>query len=167
MFPWDHRLVQISTQSHYESAANELGSLWAISCPTKSVRMSSSRVSGRQLVARPPIVPSSFDKLKPGRFDTFHLFYEDDDANFRYRLHVLDRSVLPTTILSYATAVFLIPAGRESEYMFSSIRGLESILESARCARLIAGTIMIKIGTELALIEVCFDSLAHVVFVFG
>ncbi|GKY95177.1 methyltransferase-like protein 13 [Mayamaea pseudoterrestris] len=101
--------------------------------------MSSGRVSGRQLVTRPPIVPSSFDKLQPDRFDQFLLSYEDeDDENFRYKLHVLDINLLATTNIAYATAVFLIPAGREGEYMFSSKNGLASIAESAKCARMIA-----------------------------
>jgi hypothetical protein len=101
--------------------------------------MSSGEVSGRQLVSRPPIVPSSLDKLRTDRFDSFHLFYEDQSEDFRYKLTVVDREVLPTTRILYAMAVFLIPAGREGEYMFSSEQGLRSILESSGSARLVAG----------------------------
>lgn len=101
--------------------------------------MNSGKVSGRQLVTSPPIVLASFDKLQPTRSDSFCLFYDDDAEHFRFKLTVVDRSILPTTKLSYATAVFLIPAGRESEYTFASSRGLESIAESAQCARLVAG----------------------------
>ena len=39
---------------------------------------------------------------------------------------------------TYTNAVFLIPAGRETEYIFSSLSGLRSILKSANTARLIA-----------------------------
>jgi hypothetical protein len=103
--------------------------------------MTLGKVSGRQLVTRPLIVPSSFDRLQPDRFDQFHLFFEDDIDNFRFKLTIVDRIVLPTTNVSYATAVFLIPAGREAEYIFSSKRGLSSVAESAHCARLIAGKV--------------------------
>ena len=44
----------------------------------------------------------------------------------------------PTTAFAYTNAVFLIPAGRESEFIFSSLSGLRSILKSANTARLIA-----------------------------
>jgi spermidine synthase len=95
-----------------------------------------------QLVARPPIHPASFDSLQSNRLDDIFLYYEDQPAelSYRYKLSVLDRSivVLPTTQLAYATAVFLIPAGRESEFMFSSAAGLQQIAESAQTARLIA-----------------------------
>lgn len=39
---------------------------------------------------------------------------------------------------TYTHATFIIPAGRESEYMFSSLSGLRSIVRSANAARLIA-----------------------------
>lgn len=42
------------------------------------------------------------------------------------------------TSVTYTNAVFLIPAGRETEYIFSSLSGLRSILKSANTARLIA-----------------------------
>lgn len=42
---------------------------------------------------------------------------------------------------TYTHATFIIPAGRESEYMFSSLSGLRSIIRSANTARLIAVTI--------------------------
>jgi hypothetical protein len=49
-------------------------------------------------------------------------------------------TVTTNTMLSftYTNAIFLIPAGRETEYIFSSITGLRSILNSANTARLIA-----------------------------
>ena len=40
--------------------------------------------------------------------------------------------------LQCATAVFLIPAGRESEYMFRTQRGLQQVCQSAKAGRLIA-----------------------------
>ena len=98
-----------------------------------------------ELVARPPINPSSFETLRPDRLDEV-LLYRDEDAKsstdssgtYRFKLTVVDRKILPTTRIAYATAVFLIPAGRESEYMFSSGQGLRSIAKSAQAARLIA-----------------------------
>jgi hypothetical protein len=48
-------------------------------------------------------------------------------------------STSPSTLsFTYTNAIFLIPAGRETEYMFSSMSGLRSILKSANTARLIA-----------------------------
>jgi hypothetical protein len=41
------------------------------------------------------------------------------------------------TSFTYTHATFIIPAGRESEYMFSSLSGLRSIIRSANSARLI------------------------------
>ena len=49
-----------------------------------------------------------------------------------------DEGLTPTTSFTYTNAVFLIPAGRETEYIFSSLSGLRSILKSANTARLIA-----------------------------
>jgi len=90
-----------------------------------------------QLVARPPIHTPSFEKLKPERSDEIFLYYEEEPDDYRYKLTIVDRSLLPSTTLQYATAVFLIPAGRESEYMFSRA-GLNAIAQSAQTARLIA-----------------------------
>jgi hypothetical protein len=44
----------------------------------------------------------------------------------------------PKMSFTYTNAVFLIPAGRETEYIFSSLSGLRSILKSANTTRLIA-----------------------------
>jgi hypothetical protein len=117
----------------------------------------------QQLVALPPLHPASFDKLDPSRKDDVYLYYEKDvkktaaatdgqqgsgnSSNYRYKLTIVDRPIIATATnnnnnnnnkLAYATAVFLIPAGREAEYMFSSIRGLQNIAASAGTARLIA-----------------------------
>jgi hypothetical protein len=100
-----------------------------------------------ELEAHPPIHPASFDKLDPSRFDQVYLYHDGSWRNdgakqqYRYRLTVVDRSVLPTSSygIQYATVVFLIPAGRESEYLFSSQKGLSSVVaKSAQCVRLIA-----------------------------
>jgi SAM-dependent methyltransferase len=111
-----------------------------------------------QLVARPPIHPASFDSLHPEKLNDIFLYYEDDQRTpsskdkesdstttnttksaYRYKLTVVDRKLLPTTSnITYATAVFLIPAGRESEYMFTSLSALQQIATSAQTARLIA-----------------------------
>jgi hypothetical protein len=69
----------------------------------------------------------------------------------RYKLTVVDRQLMPSSssnsssnsnsnsnLLAYATAVFLIPAGRESEYMFTSHAALQQIAASAQTERLIA-----------------------------
>ena len=94
-----------------------------------------------QLVARPPIHPATFDKLDPQRRDQIHLYVEGSDndvndeqlsSNVRYTLTIIDRSG-PASI---PTALFLIPAGREAEYMFT--HGLSSIADSANTSRLIA-----------------------------
>lgn len=98
----------------------------------------------KELVAQPPLHPASFDKLDPLRLDQLYLYYEGDDKidpekkKYRYRLTVVDRNLLPTSFLGFPTAVFLIPAGRETEYIFHSQKGLLSIAESAKCARLVA-----------------------------
>jgi hypothetical protein len=98
----------------------------------------------RGLVAQPPLHPASFDRLNPSRFDHLYLYYQGDEKGddqkqrYRYRLTIVDRALLPTTNVAFSTAVFLIPAGREAEYMFSSQKGLVAIAESANCARLIA-----------------------------
>ena len=92
-----------------------------------------------ELVARPVIHQPSFDNLNDSRFDQIFLYYEENKkGEHRYCLTVVDRTILPTAQLDFPTAAFLVPAGRESEYMFSSKRGLQSIAESAKCARLIA-----------------------------
>jgi hypothetical protein len=146
----DSRLVSIAPlHDHHHSSRRTIfrTSFFVSNCISKRASakaMSSGRVSGRQLVSRPPIVPSSFDKLQRDRFDQFLLYYEDDNDNFRFKLTILDRPILATTKITYATAVFLVPAGREGEYMFSSKRGLESISESAACARLIAGAFIVS-----------------------
>lgn len=112
---------------------------------------------GNSLVARPPIHTASFEKWNPDRHDEIFLYLEGDDTqpqreNYRYKLTVVDRKETTAAAaaappannngtFSYATAVFLIPAGRESEYMFQSHGcGLVAIAKSAGTARLIAVT---------------------------
>lgn len=100
---------------------------------------SSSSPSPSDLVANPPIDAKLFESYKPSRFDQIYLYYEKSTQQFRYRLTVVDRpGLLPTNRLAHVTAVVLISAGRESEYIFSSQRGLLSVAESADCARLVA-----------------------------
>lgn len=114
----------------------------------------------QSLVAKPPIHTAHFDEWNSDRHDEIFLYLEgdnddDDDAaaagrqrdneNFRYKLTVVDRADAANikskkNKFAYATAVFLIPAGRESEYMFQSAPGLGAIAASAGCARLIAVT---------------------------
>ena len=101
------------------------------------VTIQGSAVEG-SLVARPAINPKAFEIWHPSRFDHVMLYLEgrDGDADeYRYRLTVVDRCA---DSLQHVTAVVLIPAGRESEFIFASQRGLASVAESAGCARLIA-----------------------------
>jgi hypothetical protein len=76
------------------------------------------------------------------------------------------------TSVTYTNAVFLIPAGRETEYIFSSLSGLRSILKSANTARLIAvafGRNFSSVNAELSTvhdnmsIEVVQEELRYVV----
>jgi hypothetical protein len=105
------------------------------------------------LVARPPIHTASFEKWNPERRDEIFLYHEDeaDRENYRYKLTVMDDvhtvvskrdkqtvATKKSAVFGYATAVFLIPAGRESEFVFHSTSGLRTIASSARAARLIA-----------------------------
>jgi hypothetical protein len=87
------------------------------------------------LVARPAIDPKVFENLNPSRLDYVLLYHEGRGDDYRYRLTVVDRYA---DSLAHVTAVVLIPAGRESEFVFTSQRGLLSVAESAGCARLIA-----------------------------
>jgi hypothetical protein len=137
-----------------------------------------------QLVARPPIHPASFDSLHPDKLNHIFLYYEDDQRTlsskdkdntccdspnttsstaYRYKLTVVDRKLLPTTTsnLAYATAVFLIPAGRESEYMFTSHAALQQIATSAQTARLIA--VSFGRGHEFVNTETVQQELTYVV----
>lgn len=101
--------------------------------------MSATPQEADELVARPPIDTSLLELLSPERLDHIYLYREfDPDVNYRYRLTIVDRELLVSTALNYATAVFLIPAGREGEYMFGTRAGLQSVAESAGCARLLA-----------------------------
>ena len=90
------------------------------------------------LVAKPAIDASSFTELKADRLDRIDLFFENQPQHYRYRLTVVDRPILPTHKLAHVTAVILVPAGREGEYVFSSHRGLLQLAESADCARVVA-----------------------------
>jgi ubiquitin-conjugating enzyme E2 J2 len=97
----------------------------------------------RELTLHPPLDLTQLSTLEPARCHVIHLLYEGSvgapDVDFRYRLTIVDRAkILPTTRLQYATAMVLIPAGRESEYLWKSKRGLQQVAESAQCARLIA-----------------------------
>jgi hypothetical protein len=129
-----------------------------------------------QLATHPPIVPSSFARLDPQRFDRIRLFdvrrliaggHEKTTEDPRYTITVVDRPIQTTThaatkkcgsadedtasqeIQSQSqpqpakepiknTAVFLIPAGREAEYVFNTREGLHTVAESAGCLRLLA-----------------------------
>jgi hypothetical protein len=75
---------------------------------------------------------------------------DDDDAKNgsdgnelpRYTVTVVDRGIIAASSSSsgnrHGTVAFLIPAGREAEFMFSTLPGLKAVLESANCDRLLA-----------------------------
>ena len=91
-----------------------------------------------ELVAKPAINSISFQTLNVNRLNHIYLFLENQPEHYRYRLTVVDRPVIPTSNLSHVSAVVLVPAGREGEYIFSSQKGLLQLAESANCARVIA-----------------------------
>ncbi|KAL7561358.1 hypothetical protein ACA910_001463 [Epithemia clementina (nom. ined.)] len=66
---------------------------------------------------------------KTGRNNKHHKNQNSNSKN-AYLLHNLN--------IQCPTAVFLIPAGRESEYMFRTQRGLQQVCQSAQAGRLIA-----------------------------
>jgi spermidine synthase len=98
------------------------------------------------LVAKPSIKFKSLSQLKSDRCDKIYLYSSVEDKHWRYELTVVDRvtsSSSPngesgTVVVLKPCVVFLIPTGRETEYIYASRRGLLSIAESANCARLIA-----------------------------
>ena len=109
-----------------------------------------------ELVAYPPINIQQFSTLNPNRSmeeSTINLYDvivdEKDEAITcftnkipRYILTVIDRSIVTSSCSSknrVVCATVLIPAGRETEYIFSSIQGLKDVAASAQnCIRLIA-----------------------------
>jgi hypothetical protein len=60
----------------------------------------------------------------------------------RYTVTVVDRGIIAASSSSsssrHGTVAFLIPAGREAEFMFSTRPGLRAVVESANCDRLLA-----------------------------
>eukprot|EP01031_Cornospumella_fuschlensis_P028507 gene28507-34415_t len=75
--------------------------------------------------------------LQVGRFDVLHIHSSNKTAHTsipRFTLYVVD--VTENAVRN--AAVFLVPQGRESEFMFSSQRGLTDIAYNAQCRRLIA-----------------------------
>jgi len=106
-------------------------------------------MASRKLIARPPITASTFSRLDPNRFNKIHL-YENLSSinsntiqnNWKYELTILDRDISPSQSNNNSSilpcAVFLVPAGRESEYVFRTKNGLRNVAESANCVRLIA-----------------------------
>lgn len=104
----------------------------------------------RKLISRPPLTASTFSSLRPDRFDKVHLYEHisninndsSEDSNWRYELTIIDRNLnmktTPGASSMLPCAVFLIPAGRESEYVFRTKNGLMNVAESANCVRLIA-----------------------------
>ena len=92
-----------------------------------------------KLIARPPIIPSTYKILNPNRYDKINLFTSSKSKNYRYQLTIIDddsNNVDNTN--KQSCVVFYIPAGRESEYIFSTKKGLtQTILKSANTLRLI------------------------------
>lgn len=70
------------------------------------------------------------------RWDKIHLFCKSTSLeHWRYELTIVDT---PITSSKIPCAIFLIPGGREHEFLFSTKEGLYSIADSANCVRLIA-----------------------------
>lgn len=99
------------------------------------------------LVAKPSLKLTSLSQLKSDRFDKIYLYSSVEDKHWRYELTVVDHVISSRNgesgcgkgvVQRNPCGVFLIPAGRETEYLYSSRRGLLNIAESANCARLIA-----------------------------
>jgi hypothetical protein len=98
------------------------------------------------LLVYPPIDPTVFSKWDPCRFDQIYIYAQEEGGNsipitttsdnFRFRLTVIDHISGDSVV--YPTAVIIIPAGRESEFLFATRRGLEALASSAQCARLVA-----------------------------
>jgi hypothetical protein len=92
------------------------------------------------IATQPPLHPSSFDKLNPARLIiSFCVTKATTKEMIKSRTIATgsqlstERNLFPTTPLAFSTAVFLIPVGREMEYvLFNSQKGLLPIAESAR-----------------------------------
>ena len=82
------------------------------------------------------LLASRFQSLDTNRFDCIELYSDSGAPQWRYQLRIVDRQA--TKNGGPPCAVVLIPAGRESEYIFNSKRGLQSVAASANCSRLIA-----------------------------
>lgn len=115
---------------------------------------SNTNSSSPEFIFRPPLHPASFDSLRSDRLDETYVYESDADVpapdvvdrsttNFRYKLTVVDRHILPTTPnLQFPSAVFIVPPGREAEYLFSSSYSLrQTVAPSAKCCRLIVVTV--------------------------
>ena len=89
------------------------------------------------------------------RFDKVHLYqlldsHTDDIDNshtddnhrdkllhWRFEITIIDNAYKPGA-RQIPCAIFLIPGGRETEYLFSTKQGLQNVAESANCLRLLA-----------------------------
>jgi ubiquinone/menaquinone biosynthesis C-methylase UbiE len=72
--------------------------------------------------------------IRRGRFDNFDIFSPDHGEIPRFTIMIIDSEERSTL----SCAVFFIPAGRESEYQFSTQAGLQGIALQANCKRLLA-----------------------------
>lgn len=83
----------------------------------------------------------SMGQIKIGRYEVidFHVSDEMKTKTFQEKIPRFSIYVLDYTVHAVRDcAVFIIPAGRESEFQFSTQEGLSEIAQSAQCKRLLA-----------------------------
>lgn len=100
---------------------------------------------------------SDLSQLKPGRLESIELWMEsnsnsggrscsggggnDDNSNLmksKYTLTILDVNDGSVGGNGVSVSAFIVPQGREHEFLFSSEDGLKQIAESASCSRLLS-----------------------------
>ena len=95
------------------------------------------------LLSAPDIQTAKYYSTHRGnRFDRIHFYYakdlddNNDDVietplqNWRFRLTIIDVEYKTGRHNKIKCAIFLIPAGRESEFLFATKQGLKSVAES-------------------------------------
>lgn len=64
---------------------------------------------------------------------SFDLFKDQHDTNPRYTVYVVD---IPKKYQSSEYAAFIVPHGRESDWLFSTVEGRKHLVEESKCNRL-------------------------------
>ena len=78
--------------------------------------------------------------LVVGRAESVHVFGEDRDRGPRFHVRIVDVSQEATC------SCFIVPQGREHEYVFGSDDGLAQVAASAKCGRLLAVSLLSRGG---------------------